>query len=401
MTHVFCGFELLMFKKFHTCPEQWIELKETLIQKGDEADPEHLGKIPQSLWFLSVALHKRPDFLLQLIREENEREKKKQHRKPGVTLLWTYLNSHNFTEFHLDSIFKYGDDNKLPKEIFRCPNVKFLSLKYNCLENLPSDIGRMQQLEYLALTNNKLQVHSIPYTLTFCSKLRTILLDNNILDALPGFLLKMPSIKTVHRHGNHNYFKSTFMWYHTDVEFRIIPVSGTNTFGSGDPQSLQFWAAKAVIGSKIDFYKDPSVALVLKDYISDIYHLFRVCHFCASACLPDQIGYKVITFKNPYLGNTCVPFQHWACSIDCAKALEVPARMEQIQAALRLDSLYEEYVEECTQVFYNTRHSKAVCSCFTSRTSDYGPNLNKETLLAAPPNSPGARSPKNTQCAIS
>lgn len=148
----------------------------------------------------------------------------------------------------------------------------------------------MQQLEYLALTNNKLQVQSIPYTLTFCSKLRTILLDNNILDALPGFLLKMSSIKTVHRHGNHNYFKSTFMWYHTDVEFRIIPLSGTNTCSSADPQSLQFWAAKAVIGSKVDFFKDPSVAMVLKDYISEIYHLFRVCHFCTTACLPDQIG---------------------------------------------------------------------------------------------------------------
>jgi Leucine-rich repeat (LRR) protein len=39
-----------------------------------------------------------------------------------------------------------------------CPNVRLLSLKYNSLDQLPSDIGRLKKLEYLALTNNKLQV---------------------------------------------------------------------------------------------------------------------------------------------------------------------------------------------------------------------------------------------------
>ena len=36
-------------------------------------------------------------------------------------------------------------------------------------------------------------------------------LDHNLLDALPGFLLSMSSLKTVHRHGNHNYFKVRHM----------------------------------------------------------------------------------------------------------------------------------------------------------------------------------------------
>ena len=48
---------------------------------------------------------------------------------------------------------------------------------------------------------------SIPYTLDFCRKLKEIYLDNNLLDALPSVLLSMTSLKTVHRHGNHNYFK--------------------------------------------------------------------------------------------------------------------------------------------------------------------------------------------------
>ena len=70
--------------------------------------------------------------------------------------------------------------NCLFSQIFRCPNVKYLSLKYNGLESLPCDIGRMKSLEYLALTNNKLSVWSLPYSLTFLSRLHTLLLGKII-----------------------------------------------------------------------------------------------------------------------------------------------------------------------------------------------------------------------------
>lgn len=249
-------------------------------------------------------------------------------------------------------------------QLFKCPSVRWLSLKYNYLDKIPADIGRMANLECLSLTNNKLQNKSIPYTLTFCYRLKNLLLDNNLLDALPGYLLKMPNLETVHRHGNHNYFKSTFTWYHTDVNERILAVSGTNDPSYREPERLQFWAAKAVIGSKIDFYTDPSVAPVLKDYIADIYTLFNVCGYCNRAKLTMQSGivpnrtvssflispisgFKVITFKNPYLGNTCVPFQHWACSLSCAMAIEIPAREEQIAAARELDKQYDSYIRDC------------------------------------------------------
>ena len=95
-----------------------------------------------------------------------------------------------------------------------------MSLKYNNLEWIPPDIGRLSKLERLHLTNNRLQNRSIPFTLTFCKFLKELYIDNNLLDALPGFLLTMSQLSTVHRHGNHNYFKATFMWYHTDVNDR-------------------------------------------------------------------------------------------------------------------------------------------------------------------------------------
>ncbi|ESO94194.1 hypothetical protein LOTGIDRAFT_232454 [Lottia gigantea] len=373
MGEIFHGFELLLFKRFQSHPEQWREWRGKLMEKVGEKgllidDLDDIGDIPQSLWYLSVSLHTRQKYILSLVKDEIEREKQKQFPRQNETLLSRYLSRHQFTEFHLDSMFKYGEDNRLPREIFKCENVRYLSLKYNTLDSIPPDIGRLTKLQYLALTNNKLQVQSIPFTLCFCKNLKTLLLDNNLLDALPGFLLQISSIDTVHRHGNHNYFKATFMWYHTDVNYRIIPISGaTDHSVLNKYESLQFWAAKAIISSKKDFFNDPSIALVLKDYISDIYNLFNICHNCNTSSLSYKSGYKIITFKNPYLGNTCVPFQHWACSADCARALEVPARIEQIQASKELDRKYDDYIEDCQTRFHNCRRS--VLSCSSTPTS--------------------------------
>ena len=71
----------------------------------------------------------------------------------------------------------------------------------------------------------------------------------------------------------------------------------------------------------------------------------------------------MITFKNPYLGNTCVPFQHWVCSVECAQSLEVPARLEQIAKARELDSQYERYVTDCQKSFHRCRRSHPLLTC--------------------------------------
>lgn len=368
MSDIFHGFELLLFKKFCTNPEVWCGLRKQIQEKLEKTSADTVNindivqKVPQELWYLSVCLHRQPKRLVQLCQHDLN----KNHRLTADNLLTTYVNLYQITEFHLDSIFKFREDRTLPKELFRCNNMKLLSLKYNCLDAIPPDIGRLKNLEYLALTNNRLQIQSLPYTLAFCCKLKTILLDNNQLDALPGFLQDMSSIETVHRHGNHNYFKSTFMWYHTDVDFRIIPTSGTNVLPANCPDSLQFLAARAIIGTRKDFFKDPDVAGILKDYISDIYSLFNVCSRCNATQRTYLKGYKVITFKNPYLGNTCVPFMHWTCSLNCAKALEVPARQEQIQAACMLDSMYEQYIIDCQRQFGSRHQQGLFCGCLTS-----------------------------------
>ena len=47
----------------------------------------------------------------------------------------------------------------------------------------------------------------------------------------------------------------------------------------------------------------------------------QLCSNCSKPGYKTSSSFKVFTFKNPYLGNTCVPFQHWACSLQCARAV--------------------------------------------------------------------------------
>ena len=51
------------------------------------------------------------------------------------------------------------------------------------------------------------------------------------------------------------------------------------------------------------------------------------CENCSTVRDVNEAGYKVFTFRNPYLGNTCVPFLHWACDYNCAKDIEIPGRI--------------------------------------------------------------------------
>lgn len=105
-------------------------------------------------------------------------------------------------------------------QIFYCKNIKVLSLKHNQLRQIPSSIGRLSKLEKLILTDNLLTVQSIPFSLTFCKSLKELYVDDNQLEALPGFLTNMNHLELVYRLGNRNYFKSFFLWYHTDYDHR-------------------------------------------------------------------------------------------------------------------------------------------------------------------------------------
>lgn len=65
-----------------------------------------------------------------------------------------------------------------------------------------------------------------------------------------------------------------------------------------------------------------------------------------------------MTFLSPYLGNTCVPFQHWACSKECILAIEGPAIELQIQSGKKLDYEYSHYIANSYNTYEKYHNSK-------------------------------------------
>jgi len=374
--HIFHCYEFLLMRKLEEDQELWRKLCERFghcdqCRAEDEdlekeyssprhthgtpvKDPFAINSIHQDMWYLAITLKESKDKLIHFIRSELSKREGTVAANPKPlceTFLSNYLSSFNFVELNLDNVFKYGEGSELPRELFRCINVKTLSVRHNFLDRIPSDIGYLSKLERLFLTGNKLQNKSIPFTIAFCRSLTELYIDNNLLDALPGVLLEIGSLERVHRHGNHNYFKATFMWYHTDVNDRILECPGTSSREveadhRRQPQSLQTLSAMAVITSKLNFYGSSHIPTRIKDYISNICEHLELCSNCSVPRPHSAPGFKVFTFKNPYLGNTCVPFQHWACSRSCAQEVEVPARAEQLTSAREQDRQYERYVRE-------------------------------------------------------
>lgn len=92
--------------------------------------------------------------------------------------------------------------------------------------------------------------------------------------------------------------------------------------------------------------------------------VFYYLHLYKNFFLKFILGYKVYTFKNPYLGNTCVPFQHWACSRKCAEDIEVPAREEQLLTAQEQDREYYQRVQEAQDSsLYQNKNTIIKLSC--------------------------------------
>merc|ERR1712058_84129 len=82
-----------------------------------------------------------------------------------------------------------------------------------------------------------------------------------------------------------------------------------------------------------EVYKTYQIPTRIKNFISSLCEGLELCSNCSTPHPHDAPSFKVFTFKNPYLGNTCVPFQHWTCSFHCAREVEVPARREQVDQA--------------------------------------------------------------------
>jgi len=365
--HVFHCYEFLLLTKLESDTPLWKNLcdrfgycDECRGLRGGCSDPHsaistdmfRVSAIKPDLWFLAVALKDSKDKLIHFIRSEMPRRNFISSAESSLldinpSFLLSYLSAFNFVELRLDNVLEPG--SQLPSDIFRCINVRTLSLKNNFIKRISPEIGKMIHLERLFLTHNQLDVKAIPFTLPFCSMLREVYLDNNLLDALPCILLRVANLRRVHRHGNHNYFKDTFMFYHTDINDRILQLSGLQPIKTlTKSQSLQSLSGAAVLSSRQNFFNNPAIPPSLKSYLSLLADNKELCDACSMVLPLLAPKYRVFTFKNPYLGNTCVPFQHTACSSECAERIEVPARKEQISSARQQDWEYQQYIREST-----------------------------------------------------
>merc|ERR1712038_832530 len=99
------------------------------------------------------------------------------------------------------------------------------------------------------------------------------------------------------------------------------------------------------------------VSPIIQDDLSVLFEGLNLCGSCPATRPVCEAGYKVYTFKNPYLGNTCVPFLHWTCDYECAQLIEIPARSEQILSAIQQDKMYEEYVRQAVDLMPMTTRS--------------------------------------------
>ena len=55
-------------------------------------------------------------------------------------------------------------------------------------------------------------------------------------------------------------------------------------------QTLMFWSARTIIGTKANYFLLPGISESVKDYISDVYSMFNICAACQTANLLNSQG---------------------------------------------------------------------------------------------------------------
>lgn len=101
--------------------------------------------------------------------------------------------------------------------------------------------------------------------------------------------------------------------------FPLLRIRSTNTRDEvlrkqkklHQPVPLQDLAVQSVIASKQNFFEPGLFPPSLADYIGREYCNYHVCDYCNNAEPLDRPGYKVFTFKTPYLGKLflCISYE--------------------------------------------------------------------------------------------
>jgi len=80
---------------------------------------------------------------------------------------------------------------KLPKEVIKCSNLKYLNLENNQLSGLPSKIGGLKKIKKIVLTNNKFK--KIPKGIKNCENINYLKINSNPLTK--SSIKKLPKLE--------------------------------------------------------------------------------------------------------------------------------------------------------------------------------------------------------------
>jgi len=146
-----------------------------------------------------------------------------------------------------------------------------------------------------------------------------------------------------------------------DLSVEKVFSSGINFFNEEIPESLKHYMSLTYLNYNICYFCN-----IATDCSKPGYFYSSFIHYCV--CTVNSLyigvtGFTTVTFQTPYLGNTCVPFQHWACSKKCVVAIEVPAKKLQLEGAKRLDYEYSHYIAKSKKddKIRNSKKSRSLC----------------------------------------
>lgn len=119
-----------------------------------------------------------------------------------------FFNNNEFEEFpevlaacpSLSMVSFKNNNIRVIDEHVLSPTIRWLTLTDNCIEVLPSSIGKLSRLQKLMLAGNRLS--SLPDELAACQNLELIRLAANRLQTLPDWLFTLPRLSWLAYAGN-------------------------------------------------------------------------------------------------------------------------------------------------------------------------------------------------------
>jgi Leucine-rich repeat (LRR) protein len=97
-------------------------------------------------------------------------------------------------------ISKKISDNGLDPALFKLDGINYLNISHTCLENVPDEIGNLQNLTNLILHSNAIQ--KLPNTIGNLNKLKILDCSRNKLIEVPSELDNLPQLMTLNLGSN-------------------------------------------------------------------------------------------------------------------------------------------------------------------------------------------------------